>query len=161
MRTRRRCRNRRATFAAGRVSFVSRLGLVGRLSLQENFCYFSHLSSAGYQPSANLNSYSLRSRIVLLHYSEPVCDCRYNLGISCVNLKAHREACEHFLTALNFQAAGRGPQGEISHSVMSENIWSSLRLCMSLMDRQDLYHDVDMRNLDSLSRVFDVDNAQK
>ena len=28
---------------------------------------------------------------------------RYNLGISCVNLKAHREACEHFLTALNFQ----------------------------------------------------------
>ena len=77
-----------------------------------------------------------------------------------MNLRAYREACEHFLTALNFQAAGRGPQGEQSHSVMSENIWSSLRLCMSLMDRQDLYHDVDMRNLDTLNRAFDIDSAQ-
>ena len=48
------------------------------------------------------------------HVGHPVsyiCHSRYNLGISCVNLRAHREACEHFLTALNFQAAGRGPQG--------------------------------------------------
>ena len=28
---------------------------------------------------------------------------RYNLGISCVNLKVYREAVEHFLTALNIQ----------------------------------------------------------
>ena len=31
--------------------------------------------------------------------------CRYNLGISCINLKANREAAEHFLTALNFQVS--------------------------------------------------------
>ena len=29
--------------------------------------------------------------------------CRYNLGISCVNLKSYREAVEHFLVALNMQ----------------------------------------------------------
>lgn len=28
---------------------------------------------------------------------------RYNLGISCVNLKVFREAVEHFLTSLNIQ----------------------------------------------------------
>ena len=28
---------------------------------------------------------------------------RYNLGISCVNLKVYREAVEHFLTSLNIQ----------------------------------------------------------
>lgn len=82
--------------------------------------------------------------------------CRYNLGISCVNLKAYQEATEHFLTALNFQAAGRGPQGEKSQSVMSDNIWSSLRLCTSLMDRQELYKDVDGRNLDALNSAFNV-----
>lgn len=29
--------------------------------------------------------------------------CRYNLGISCINLKVYRSAVEHFLTALNMQ----------------------------------------------------------
>jgi len=29
--------------------------------------------------------------------------CRYNLGISCINLKVYGTAIEHFLTALNMQ----------------------------------------------------------
>ena len=29
--------------------------------------------------------------------------CRYNIGISCVNMKAYNEAVEHFLIALNMQ----------------------------------------------------------
>ena len=29
--------------------------------------------------------------------------CRYNLGVSCINLKAYNEAIEHLLTALNMQ----------------------------------------------------------
>lgn len=29
--------------------------------------------------------------------------CRYNLGISCINLNAHRQAVDHLLTALNMQ----------------------------------------------------------
>ena len=38
-----------------------------------------------------------------LRHSPGYIRCRYNLGISCINLKAYREAAEHFLTALNFQ----------------------------------------------------------
>lgn len=29
--------------------------------------------------------------------------CRYNLGISCINLNAHKQAVDHLLTALNMQ----------------------------------------------------------
>ena len=29
--------------------------------------------------------------------------CRYNLGISCINLNAHRQAVDHLMTALNMQ----------------------------------------------------------
>ncbi len=87
--------------------------------------------------------------------------CRYNLGISCVNLKAYTEATEHFLTGLNFQAAGRGPSEQQDQSwtrqaAMSENIWSSLRLCISLLGRQDLYPDVDAKNLDKLNKEFNI-----
>ena len=42
--------------------------------------------------------------------------CRYNLGISCINLRAHTEAVEHFLAALNFQDSGRGPGAAWSES---------------------------------------------
>ena len=38
-----------------------------------------------------------------LSHSPGFVRCRYNLGISCINLKAYKEAAEHFLTALNFQ----------------------------------------------------------
>ena len=58
--------------------------------------------------------------------------CRYNLGITCVNLAAYKEAAEHLLTALNQQAAGRGVQGEKSWAAMSNSIWATLRLVMSL-----------------------------
>ncbi|TMS10945.1 Peroxisomal targeting signal 1 receptor [Larimichthys crocea] len=37
---------------------------------------------------------------------------RYNLGISCVNLGAHREAVEHFLEALSLQRQAAGGQSE-------------------------------------------------
>ena len=100
--------------------------------------------------------------------------CRYNLGISCVNLKAYKEAAEHFLTALNFQVlinivekrsnhghdqqdAGRGPQIDQSHSAMSDSIWTSLRLAVSLMRRADLQPHLDAKNLDRLSREFNVE----
>ena len=86
---------------------------------------------------------------------------RYNLGISCINLKSYNEAAQHFLTALNFQAAGRGLGSglELSkQSAMSESIWSSLRLTLSLMERRDLYGLVDKRDLDLLSREFFKDH---
>lgn len=99
---------------------------------------------------------------------------RYNLGISCINLGAYkyvklssippsrnaitflfivklflsarREAGEHLLTALNQQAAGRGAQGEnLSPKAMSNTIWSTLRLVISLMHKYHLNEAIENR----------------
>ncbi|KAI1282125.1 Peroxisomal targeting signal 1 receptor [Halotydeus destructor] len=79
---------------------------------------------------------------------------RFNLGISCINLGAHQEAAEHFLNVLNLQNAGRGPKGEQSRRAMSNNVWSSLRMVLSLMGRQDLYGAVETRDLARLNGEF-------
>ncbi|KAJ1523055.1 hypothetical protein ONE63_002182 [Megalurothrips usitatus] len=85
---------------------------------------------------------------------------RYNLGITCVNLGAHREAAEHLLTALNQQASGRGAKGERVSPVnpaMSDSIWSTLRLVLSLLDRQDLFPIVEARDVKRLNEEFEMD----
>nr|XP_054769102.1 peroxisomal targeting signal 1 receptor-like isoform X1 [Lytechinus pictus] len=79
---------------------------------------------------------------------------RYNLGISCVNLGAHKQAVEHFLQALNLQRSGHGPQGQKSQ--MSENIWSTLRMAVSLMGKVQLYDAADRHDLDLLNNEFSV-----
>lgn len=82
---------------------------------------------------------------------------RFNLGISCINLGAVTEAAEHFLSALNMQNAGRGPQGVRSKSAMSSNIWSTLRTVMTLLQRPDLYEAIDRRDLDLLNKEFGME----
>lgn len=84
--------------------------------------------------------------------------CRYNLGISCINLNAHRQAVDHLLTALNMQRKGTvGPPGG-SVSTMSDNIWSTLRMTLSLMGRSELHRAVDTRDLDQLNAVFQTES---
>ncbi|XP_025836363.1 peroxisomal targeting signal 1 receptor isoform X2 [Agrilus planipennis] len=85
---------------------------------------------------------------------------RYNVGITCINLKAYQEAAEHLLIALNQQSRGRNHNGEISshNSQMSDTIWSTLRLCISLMNRLDLRPVVDSRDLKTLNQNFNIEN---
>ncbi|XP_049270481.1 peroxisomal targeting signal 1 receptor isoform X2 [Rhipicephalus sanguineus] len=94
-----------------------------------------------------------------LHLSPGFIRSRFNLGISCINLGSYREAAEHFLTALNMQSAGRGPTGMQSvNSAVSENIWSTLRMVLTLLNRPDLYKVADRRDLAFLNREFGVDS---
>ncbi|XP_072245558.1 PEX5-related protein [Leuresthes tenuis] len=80
---------------------------------------------------------------------------RYNLGISCINLGAHREAASNFLTALSLQRKSRSRQQ--SHQVMSGNIWAALRIALSMMDQPDLFQAANIGDLDLLIRAFNLD----
>ncbi|XP_053951968.1 peroxisomal targeting signal 1 receptor [Anastrepha ludens] len=87
---------------------------------------------------------------------------RYNVGVCCMNLKAYKQAVEHLLTALNMQAnsavardlpidaaAIGGGQAR-----MSESIWSTLKMVISLMGRSELHGAVNDRNLQVLNEAF-------
>ena len=82
-------------------------------------------------------------------------------------------AVEHFLSALNFQAAARGREGSVGSDggqamasasasvtsvdpgkVMSDNIWSSLRLTLGLMGKREMYPMIEQKNLAELNRLL-------
>jgi len=64
-----------------------------------------------------------------------------------------REAAEHFLTALDQQRKGKGPNG---HGKMSENIWSTLRLTITLLGTHEILKFVDAKDLDPLLTHFGI-----
>nr|SVE75092.1 EOG090X054E [Daphnia dolichocephala] len=75
---------------------------------------------------------------------------RYNLAVSCINLGAHsREAAEHLVSALLLQARR-------SKRVMSDNIWSTLRMVLNLMNRREFIADIDARDLTRLAAEFGI-----
>jgi peroxin-5 len=76
---------------------------------------------------------------------------RYNLGISCLNLQAHREAIDHFLSALSLQMRGVGPSDQ---RMMSDGIWGTLRVAIFGLRRDDWLALVDNRDFDGLKRTF-------
>lgn len=87
---------------------------------------------------------------------------RYNLGISCRALGAHREAAEQFVSALHHQCSGRDPTGQpgsSTRSVMSDNIWSALGMAVATLNRPDLTALVKERNLEALVSEFDISES--
>ncbi|KAG6845314.1 hypothetical protein H0H87_011164, partial [Tephrocybe sp. NHM501043] len=54
----------------------------------------------------------------------------YNVGVACLNIGAHKEAAEHFLSALNLQESTNGDT--------SDQLWYTLRRSLIAMDRPDL-----------------------
>ena len=76
-----------------------------------------------------------------------------------MHFQAYGEAIEHFLSGLNFQAAVQGPTERTKpdlSKVMSDNIWSSLRLALGLMGKRDLYPFIETRNLEKLNDSFGI-----
>ncbi|OAX33288.1 TPR-like protein [Rhizopogon vinicolor AM-OR11-026] len=54
----------------------------------------------------------------------------YNVGVACLNIGAHKEAAEHFLSALIMQESTNGQT--------SDQLWFTLRRAFIAMDRSDL-----------------------
>ncbi|EGD76306.1 hypothetical protein PTSG_01008 [Salpingoeca rosetta] len=59
----------------------------------------------------------------------------YNMGVSCINLKAYEQAAEYFLTALDHQSSDAN--GNTS-TTMSDTIWQSLRMTLMMMEKYEL-----------------------
>ncbi|XP_060876872.1 peroxisomal targeting signal 1 receptor isoform X1 [Metopolophium dirhodum] len=77
---------------------------------------------------------------------------RYNLGITCIHLDTYREAIDHLLEALNQQASAVSTTCQ--SPALSDTIWSTLRLAISMAERPELFKAVNERNLDLLNEEF-------
>jgi len=86
---------------------------------------------------------------------------RYNVGIICINLRAYKEAIEHFLTALNHQATSMqrsGLNNPNPNNQMSDAIWSTLRMAVALLGKGDLQGAIDRRDLNELNEAFKTED---
>ncbi|KAH7924256.1 TPR-like protein [Leucogyrophana mollusca] len=82
--------------------------------------------SNGSKPEEALGAYR-----EALHLRPTYTRAIYNVGVACLNIGAHKEAAEHFLSALGMQeATGNGQT--------SDQLWFTLRRAFISMDRNDL-----------------------
>lgn len=83
---------------------------------------------------------------------------RYNLAISSIHLNQYREAAEHLLGALSLQKTNFPSSSNsdgTSSSLMSQNIWDTLRMTLYMLNRNDLVTSCDDQNLDAFRQHFD------
>ncbi|KAH9831276.1 TPR-like protein [Rhodofomes roseus] len=84
---------------------------------------------------------------------------RFNLGISCINLRRYDEAAQHILDALSLQdsdsvheAAGGGDK----RGVTTLTLWESLKTCCLHMQRLDLANLCDRQDLEAFRLNFQL-----
>ncbi|XP_077580885.1 PEX5-related protein isoform X2 [Stigmatopora nigra] len=82
--------------------------------------------------------------------------CRYNLGVSFLQLGEHREAVSHFLMALKQQ---RRSDGGAQDDRVSAGVWAALRVALADMEAPRLLRAAHDRDLDGLAAAFDVADA--
>ncbi|PIL36163.1 transporter [Ganoderma sinense ZZ0214-1] len=84
---------------------------------------------------------------------------RFNLGISCTNLRRYDEAAQHILDALSLQDSDsvRDLGGnESGRGVTSTALWESLKTCSLHMQRLDLATLCDQRDLEAFRLNFQM-----
>lgn len=72
-------------------------------------------------------------------------------------MKSYKEAAEHLLMALNHQATSKERAGVNIDNIqnqMSDTLWSTLRMTISLMGKHDLQDFIDKRDLSGLNKEF-------
>jgi len=84
---------------------------------------------------------------------------RFNLGISCINLRRFEEAAQHVLDALVLQESDGGdtydgPAGGDKRGVTSGVLWESLKTTCLHLQRIDLATMCDRRDLDAFREAF-------
>ncbi|XP_068629573.1 peroxisomal targeting signal 1 receptor-like [Battus philenor] len=83
---------------------------------------------------------------------------RYNVGVTCMNLGAHKQAAEHFLVALNQQhKASNTHQYTSDSNIGSSTIWTTLRMVCSFMGNHDAANLVDDKKLNELNKYFEIE----
>ncbi|KAI6098976.1 hypothetical protein EDD16DRAFT_1661217 [Pisolithus croceorrhizus] len=87
---------------------------------------------------------------------------RYNLGISCINLRRYEEAATHILDALVLQDSEGGDTLETGSAtnrrgVTSSALWNSLKATCLHLQRADLASMCDRRDLDEFRNAFQGD----
>lgn len=77
----------------------------------------------------------------------------------CINLKSFKEAAEHLLVALNHQATSKLRAGiniPSDSDQMSDTLWSTLKMTISLLGRHELQDLIDKKDIESLKKEFGV-----